>query len=303
MQVLMPRIDVTEVLEARELEARLTIEMRTDELADAIETSQFSVSRADGSLLEIRSYRPRAHGNEPLPALLFIHGGSFITGGLRTEDTRCEFYAAAVGCCVVAVDYRLAPEHPFPEGLDDCQTALTFLRDHATQLCIDVERIAVGGLSAGGALASGVATRCAHDGHPELVLQLLLFPVLDAALRTASAQHSHDTAVLTTKSLRDMWRLYLGPEWSPLQPIYPAHSSPAHEADFELTPPTFLCSAGLDPLRDEIIEHAQRLMRAGVPVDLRLYARGFHSFDSYHFTRLGRSALNEQVEALRAAFS
>jgi acetyl esterase/lipase len=204
---------------------------------------------------------------------------------------------------VFAVDYRLAPENPFPAGLDDCLTALTYLRDRSAELGIDNGRVAIGGLSAGGALASGTAIRSSGDGRPALVLQMLLFPVLDAGLTTHTARNYSDTPVLTNDTLRDMWRLYLGPGWRPGQPSYPIHSSPAHEPDPSLSPPTYLCTAGYDPLRDEAIEHARRLMRAEVQVDLRQYARGFHSFDSFHSTRLGQAAIRDQVEALRAAFT
>jgi acetyl esterase len=303
MQVLMPRIDIAEVAQARATEAALVANMRLSDHRPDVETTDAVVPRSDGTHLAVRAYRPRTRRRGPLPMLLFIHGGSFVTGDLNTEDTRCEIYAAEAECIVFAVDYRLAPENPFPAGLDDCLTALVHLRDQSDGLGIDNGRVAIGGLSAGGALASGTAIRSSGDGRPALVLQMLLFPVLDAGLTTHTARHYSDTPVLTHQTLRDMWRLYLGPRWSPGQASYPIHSSPAHEPDVSLSPPTYLCTAGYDPLRDEALEHAQRLMRAEVPVDLRQYARGFHSFDSFHATRLGKAAIRGQVEALRAAFS
>ncbi|WP_190851964.1 alpha/beta hydrolase [Actinomadura sp. RB99] len=303
MQVLMPRIDIAEVEQARATEAMLVANMRSSDRRHEVETTDSVVPRPDGTHLAVRGYRPRTRRRGPLPMLLFIHGGSFVTGDLETEDARCEIYAAEAECVVFAVDYRLAPENPFPAGLDDCSTALAHLRDRADEFGIDNGRVAIGGLSAGGALASGTALRCGGDGRPALVLQMLLFPVLDAGLTTHTARHYSDTPVLTHETLRDMWRLYLGPEWRPGQASYPVHSSPAHEPDLSLSPPTYLCTAGHDPLRDEALEHAQRLMRAEVQVDLRVYARGFHSFDSFHATRLGRSAIRDQVEALRAAFA
>ncbi len=303
LQVLMPRIDIAEVAHARKTEAALIANMRLPDHRHGVETTDSTVARPDGTHLTIRGYRPSTRRRGPLPMLLFIHGGSFVTGGLNTEDTRCEIYAAEAECVVFAVDYRLAPEDPFPAGLDDCVTALAHLRDQSKAFDIDNSRVAVGGLSAGGALASGTAIRSSEDGHPALALQMLLFPVLDARLTTHTARHCCDTPVLTSDTLRDMWRMYLGPRWSPGQASYPIHSSPAHEPDLSLSPPTYLCTAGNDPLRDEALEHAQRLMRAGVQVDLRLYARGFHSFDSFHSTRLGQDAIRDQVEALRAAFT
>jgi acetyl esterase len=303
MQVLTPRINIAEVAQARATEAALVANMRSSDRHHDVQTTDSVVLRPDGTHLAVRGYRPRTRRRGPLPMLLFIHGGSFVTGGLDTEDSRCEIYAAEAECIVFAVDYRLAPENPFPAGLDDCLTALAHLRDQADELGIDNGRVAIGGLSAGAALASGTAIRCSGDGRPALVVQMLLFPVLDASLSTRTARHYSDTPVLTRDTLRDMWRLYLGPQWSPEQASYPIHSSPAHEPDLSLSPPTYLCTAGHDPLRDEALEHAQRLMRAEIQVDLRHYARGFHSFDSFHATRLGRAAIRDQVEALRAAFS
>lgn len=303
MQVLMPQIDIAAVAEARAIEAALTENVPSSSRRLDVDIEDSAVPRPDGTQLGVRIYRPRTRRRGPLPMLLFVHGGSFVTGGLNTEDVRCEIYAADAGCVVVAVDYRLAPENPFPAGLDDCVGALAYLRDQSEELGIDTRRIAVGGLSAGGALASGTAIRSNDNDHPALVLQMLLFPVLDASLTTYSARHYSDTPILTSRTLQDMWRLYLGSVWSPGQASYPLHSSPAHEPDLSLSPPTFLCTAGYDPLRDEAVEHAQRLMRADVQVDLRQYARGFHSFDSYHSTRLGQAAIRDQMEALRAAFA
>lgn len=303
MQVLAPRINIAEVEQARAVEEALAADMRSSERRSDVEATDSTVPGPDGGDIAVRSYRPVTRRRGPLPMLLFIHGGSFMSGGLHTEDTRCEIYAAGAQCVVVAVDYRLAPENPYPAGLDDCLAALAYVRDQAKQLGIDNGRVAVGGLSAGGALATGTAIRSSGDGRPALALQLLLFPVLDASLTTYTAQRYSDTPVLSSSTLRDMWRLYLGSRWSLGQESYPLHSSPAHEPDLSLSPPTYLCTAFSDPLRDEALEHAQRLMQAGVQVDLRLYARGFHSFDSYHSTRLGQAAIRDQIDALRAAFA
>ncbi len=302
MQVLMPRIDIAQVEQTRAIEEALAADIRPADGRQDVATTDSAVPRLDGTLLKVRVYRPRARRRGPLPMLLFIHGGSFMSGGLHTEDTRCETYAAEAKCIVAALEYRLAPEHPFPAALEDCCTALSYFRDQSDTFGIDDLRVAVGGLSAGGALASGTAICLSTDSHPALALQMLLFPVLDASLTTCTAQNYSDTPVLTSSTLRDMWRMYLGPRWSAGQASYPIHSSPAHEPNLSLSPSTYICTAGYDPLRDEAVEQAQRLMRAGVPVDLRQYARGFHSFDSYHATQLGQAAVRDQIDALRAAF-
>jgi acetyl esterase len=303
MQVLMPWIDIADVDEARTIERALAAEMRSNGGAGDVDTAELSCLRPDGSELRLRSYRPRATRRSELPMLLFIHGGSFVTGGLHTEDTRCERYAAGAECVVFAVDYRLAPEHRFPAGLDDCVLALGWLRDHGQDLGVDGSRVAVGGLSAGAALAAGTALRCQESDHPPLVLQMLLFPVLDASVSTRSAKQFTDTPVVTSQTIRDMWRLYLGPEWRPGAPDYPRHSSPSHERDLSNSAPTYICTAGNDPLRDEALAYAHRLLEADVSVDLHHYARGFHSFDSFDTTRIGHAALRDQLDALRSAFA
>lgn len=304
MQVLMPRIDIAQVAQARAMEEAMVSDRRSEADAQAVETAELSCPRPDGTVLALRSYRPRFRVQGRLPVVLFVHGGSFVTGGLHSEDARCARYAAGAGCVVVALDYRLAPEHPFPAAVEDCVRAASWLRAHARDLGADGARFAVGGLSAGGALAAEVARRAAErDEGPPLVLQMLLFPVLDASVTTRSARLLTGTPVLTSQALHDMWRLYLGPGWRPGAAAYPRGSSPAHETDLSGAPATFICTAGQDPLRDEAVAYARRLIAADVPVDLRCYARGFHSFDSYATTRMGQVALRDQLDALRAAFA
>lgn len=326
LATLIPLLDLRDVDEARRVEHTVVAEMRRGTPVEVIE--RHSASRSDGSELAMALHRPTAARGATwprsaltgagLPVLVFLHGGSFVTGGLHTEEERCQQYADAVGCAVLTVDYRLAPEHPYPAGLDDCSLALDWLAAHAEELDLDLTRVAIGGLSAGGALAAGVALRWRdaqrEDPHRErrrveLVLQLLLHPVLDGTLRTGSATAFEDTPIITAQHLRTCWAMYLGVDpaddsgrqAAAVKPSA-AYASPGRVRDLAGLPPVYLSAAEFDPLRDEALDLAVRLLDAGIPVELHHYARAFHSFDSFNATRMGSAALATQVEALCAAF-
>jgi acetyl esterase/lipase len=299
MRVLLPNLDIADIDAARVIERQLIHEMHARTPVRDVVIEDAVWQRGDGGPLPVRTYRP--HGARPaaLPAMLFLHGGSFVTGGLHTEHERCASYAEDAACVVVSVDYRLAPEHPFPANLDDCMSALNQLDDQAEELGVDRTRLAVGGLSSGGTLAAGVAQRARNEGGPDLVLQMLLFPVLDAACDSNSMALFDDVPVLNSRTVQTMWQLYLAGD----DHVPPRYASPAAEEDLSGLPPTYLCVAELDPLRDEAVEYGQRLLEAGVAVDLRLFARTFHAFDSFTATRLAQAAHEDQVAALRAAFT
>jgi acetyl esterase len=248
----------------------------------------------------VRIISPADRSTDKSRILLDLHGGGFeLDSGSLTENVPI---AALTGIPVVAVRYRLAPEHPFPAGLDDCWLALTWIAEHAADLGVDPRRLAVGGLSAGGALAAGLAQRVRDGGGPPLVLQLLLFPVLDAAVGNTSNRLFTDTPVLDSRTVEVMWSLYLGERWrrggNP-----PRYASPAHASDLRDLPAAHICAAEFDPLRDEAVIYAQRLLEHEVSVNLRLYARAFHSFDSFAAARLAGTARRDQMDALKAAFS
>lgn len=304
LQVLIPEIDIADIDKARAIEHDIAVEMRRGPVRGDVEVDDDACARADGSEFGLRVYRPRRTARRSLPALLFLHGGSFAMGGLHTEDARCEDYAAQADCLVVSADYRLAPEHPFPAGFEDACASLEWIDRHADRLGVDRARLAVGGLSAGGALAAGAAAHARDTGGPMIVLQLLLFPVLDAAVATRSVREFVDTPILTGGGVAKMWELYLGRrhDGAAPRPPVPEYASPAHLENLPGLPSTFLCTAEFDPLRDEALVFAQRLLHADVPVELRHYARAFHSFDSFRATRLATGARRDQVAALRSAF-
>lgn len=324
LATLIPLIDLHDVEQARRIERTVVEEVRRGSHPGPVE--QHSAPRPDGTGVALALRRPRpssprdpgAVPRSPLPVLVFLHGGSFVTGGLHTEEERCGYYADAVGCAVLSVDYRLAPEHPYPAGLDDCGWVLDWLVDNAVGLGLDPGRVAVGGLSAGGALAAGAALRwrdarrtATGEETPalHLVLQLLLHPVLDGTLDTASVRAFEDTPIITGQHLRDCWAMYLGVGLGDEEALRTAvrapsarYASPGRVDDLAGLPPVFLSTAEFDPLRDEALSFAVGLLAAGIPVELHHYARAFHSFDSFSATRMGRTALAAHVDALRAAF-
>jgi acetyl esterase len=242
----------------------------------------------------VRIYRPRVDGNRP--ALVYFHGGAFVLGEVGLFDDTCAAYAEHADLVVVSVDYRLAPEHPFPAGLEDCYAALEWTAANCDDITVDPAAIAVGGLSAGGGLAAAVALMARdHDG-PAIAFQLLLNPVLDDRLETVSVTAFTDTPLWNSNDVAIMWDLYLGPERRHVSP----YAAPARATDLAGLPPAYLQTCELDPLRDEGIVYAQRMLQAGVPVELHNIAGAFHGFDAFP-TAISRAATAEQRAVLRRA--
>lgn len=225
--------------------------------------------------------------------LVFFHGGGFVFGGLDSHDGACRVLAERSGARVLAVDYRLAPEHPFPAAYDDAVAAYRWVVEHADELEADASRLAVGGDSAGGNLAAGVAIEAARQGWP-LALQVLVYPATDAQRETASAELFAEGFYLTTAFMdlanasyvRDHGR---DPRVSPAYADLPTGLAPAYVA-----------TAGFDPLRDEGEAYAQRLAQAGVPVELRRFGDQIHGFlNVVGVGRTARAATAEVADALR----
>ena len=291
--VLMPELDFSDVVAARELELLLSHQGRNP--LPGVITEDLDIPRRGGNgSIAVRIYRPQASGH--LPAILYIHGGGFVLGGLATEEDRCEFYARDAECVVVALDYRLAPEHPFPAAFEDCVDVLTWMHAEARRLRIDPRRLVVGGNSAGGALAAALALESRAAEMPSILHQLLVNPVLDHRSDTPSMNAFTTTPAWTRDANALMWELYLdGTEPD-------ARAAPALAEDLSGAPRASIWIAEYDPLRDEGYAYAARLMRAGVSVGLIQYPGTIHGFDSYRMTKIGQRALGDQVAALRGAF-
>ena len=225
-----------------------------------------------GSDLKLRIYTPKGQG--PFPLIVFFHGSGFVICSLETHDTMCRHLCAGAGAVVVSVDYRLAPEHKFPAGADDCLAATRWAGAHARELNADPARIALAGDSAGGNLAAVIALRVRDQGGPALCAQLLIYPVTDAATDTPSYQQNAEGYGLTRNGMIWFWNHYLDSQADAANP----YASPLRAPDLSGLPPAFVLTAEYDPLRDEGEQYASRLIAGGVPTKLTRYDGMNHGF-------------------------
>jgi len=248
----------------------------------------------------IRIYQPRAAAPGPRPCVLEIHGGGFLFGNIEMMDPWCQNVASVLGAVVVSVEYRLAPEDPFPAGLEDCYTALKWTAENAAQLGIDSRRIAVAGQSAGGGLAAATALVARDRGGPSLCFQLLEIPELDDRLDTPSMLAFQDTPLWNRPNAVWSWKHYLGPDHRG----EPSHyAAPARAKDLAGLPPAYVSTMEFDPLRDEGILYALRMLQAGVPVELHSYPGTFHGSAMVANAAVSQRNAREIVDTLRRALA
>jgi acetyl esterase len=241
----------------------------------------------------VRIYRPRlAQG-----AIVWFHGGGFVMGDLETEHPWAVRVAAGSGAAVISVGYRRAPEQRFPAALDDSYAALTWTAQHAAQLGIDPERIAVGGHAAGAGLAAAVALRARDQQGPRIRFQLLNQPELDDRQETWSARTFTDTPFMTRDKVTASWRHYLGS--GPASP----YAAPARADDLSGLPPACITSAEFDPNRDEAIGYALRLLAAGVSVELHQWPGTFHGSQAILSAQVSQRQIDELGATLRRALA
>jgi acetyl esterase len=245
-----------------------------ESLGGAPEEVASAVDIAAGPL-RLRAYRPRGAGPDRLlGGVLYLHGGGWVTCDLDTHDRLCRSLANRSGAAVVAVDYRRAPEHPFPAAVDDGLEALAWLRAHAAEVGVDPARLAVAGDSAGGNLAAVIARRDREaGGAPPLLLQVLIVPITDGAMDSPSYAENAQGFYLTRAGMGWYWGHYL----AGADPLHP-DASPLRAADLGGLPPALVLTAEYDPLRDEGEAYAERLRAAGVAVDCRRRAGMVHGY-------------------------
>jgi acetyl esterase len=241
--------------------------------------------------IPLRSYTPPGTGDARLPVLVFFHGGGFVIGNLDTHDGLCRVLCRESGARVIAVDYRLAPEHKFPAAVDDAYAALCWIAANADRLGVDSKRIAIGGDSAGAALATVAARIAKEKGGPELALQLLMFPPTDLAADTASRRNWADGYFLDRLTIKWFFDNYL-PQGTDL---HDPRLSPLHAADIRGMAPVYLLTAAYDPLHDEGLAYATKLRESGVAVTVADYPNLVHDFIYLD------AVLPQAREALRAA--
>ena len=243
--------------------------------------------------IAVRAYRPVS--GEVLPALVYFHGGGWTIGDLDTHDVLCRQLANGARCAVFSVDYRLAPEAPFPAAVDDCLAATRHVFSNAEKLKVNPGQVAVGGDSAGGNLAAVVAL---HRQRP-LAFQLLIYPATDQRCNTDSHRRNGEGYLLTREAIEFFRRCYL-PEkehWADWR------ASPLLAASHAGLPPAFVITAGYDPLRDEGRQYAERLAQAGVEVAYRDYSDMVHGFVLFGgVLDTANTAVADCCAALRGAF-
>jgi acetyl esterase len=224
----------------------------------------------DGGAVPVRWYRPE--GAAPLPVVIYFHGGGWVVGNLDSHDTITAELAARTGALVVAVDYRLAPEHPYPAAFHDGRAVLHHVTDPGKVPGADPTRIVVAGDSAGGNLAAALSLWARDSGGPPLRGQALIYPVLDPDLTHPSCRTNANAPLLTTAGMRWFWQAYLGGALS----TDDSYAAPARSRNLTDLPPAFITTADHDPLSDEGHVYARRLREAGVGVEHRAAARLVH---------------------------
>jgi acetyl esterase len=239
--------------------------------------------------IPVRVYRPYGV-DSPAPGVVYAHGGGFMVGNLDSHDPTCRILAVVSGCVVVAVDYRLAPEHLFPAAVDDMMAAYRWVLAHGGELGIDPTRLAVMGDSAGGNLAAVMAIEARDAGDVAPKLQCLVYPLTDSTLAAPSYQTFAEGFGLTLAAIIDLRDAYLGEQGDREDP----RASPLLAADHTGLPPALVVTGGFDPLRDDGLAYADTLRSAGVEVDSWCFDDFTHAFFSYLVVPDARAA-TEQI--------
>ncbi|MBA4794734.1 MAG: alpha/beta hydrolase [Phenylobacterium sp.] len=253
----------------------------------------------DAPEVEVLVYRPKA-ATGPLPAILHIHGGGYVAGTAADNEAVHRPLAADLACVIVSVEYRLAPETPFPGPVEDCYAALAWIGRNAAELGVDATRLGVMGESAGGGLAAALALLARDRGEHALAFQHLIYPMIDD--RTCAAAEPHPYAgefVWTPQANRFGWRSLLGQE--PGGEGVSPYAAAARAERLEGLPPAFIATGSLDLFLEEDLAYAQRLLRAGVPVELHVYPGAFHGFQWAAEAEVSQTAARDSRAALARA--
>ena len=245
------------------------------ELSDAVERQDYVVAGPEGAPeVTVRVHRPKGVEGA-LPAIYWMHGGGYVLGSYEMDDLRFDKWCPLLGCVGVSVEYRLAPETPYPGPLEDCYAGLRWVHENAEMLGIDRSRLGIGGASAGAGLAAGLALLARDRGEVPLAFQLLIYPMIDDRLTSVSS--GWEVPIWPPASNRQGWKAYLGELSGGDVPGYAAAS---RAEDVSGLPQALIVVGALDGFLDEDVEYAQRLNHAGVPCELHVFPGGPHGFDA-----------------------
>ena len=273
---------------------RESLNQRRRDEAQALDVTGVSIEDVTADTVPVRIYRA---GTSPAPAVIYCHSGAFVLGNLDVDHRQCVELSRRGQCTVISVDYRLAPEHPCPAALDDATTVLQWVADNEAELDVDTSRLAVAGSSAGGALAARLVQRAAGHSVSRALFLLLHQPVLDDR-STPSKDEFDSTPGLDACAVTAMWQHYLA--GAPAS----ADAAPARTTELHGLPRTLITCSELDPLRDEAVEYARRLMAAGVPTELHVFPGTCHGFDAFvPDWEMSQQLYEMQGAALRRAFA
>ncbi|PEV91902.1 lipase [Bacillus thuringiensis] len=251
------------------------------EKSELVNMTKRMIPGAAGEML-VKIYEPveKNKNLDKLPATLWIHGGGYVMGHPDMDDVLCERFVQTAECVVVSVDYRLAPEHPYPAAIEDCYAGLVWMTNEADSLGIDVNRVAIAGASGGGGLTAALALMARDKGGPSIIFQMPLYPMLDSHNITPSSYEIiEDNATWNRSNNLTAWNMYLGKKNDTNEPS--PYAVPSRADNLAGLPPTYTCVGQLDLFRDEIIEYVTRLAQAGVDVEFHLYPGCFHCFEVF----------------------
>ena len=294
-----PSVDTSDVFKARrqinKINEMLSQYANERPARDTVQEIDLQIpSKFDGHTIKIRIYKPNNAPNNS-PVYLNFHGGGFILGSLDSDHARTLEISHQCNIIGVTVDYRLAPEHPYPSALQDCYSALLWLSDKASNLDIDSTKIIVGGPSAGGNLAAAVSLFSRDNNGPSILYQILNYPVLDETTSTVSMKNSDDTYIITTQNVIDMWQYYLGCPTDEVE----YYAAPLRAHDLSNLPPAYIMTCEHDPLRDEAIIYALNLMNSGIPVELHNYPGTVHGFDYIVPSNISNAAIKYEISIIK----
>jgi acetyl esterase len=292
----LPRLEELSVADARkQVERRIAVNLPTLPVASVLNRS----IPGTGGSLPLRIYTP--NGNGPFPLIVFFHGSGFVLCSLDTHDGVCRNLCSAAECVVVSVDYRLAPEHKFPAGPEDCYTATKWAAEHAREFSADPRRLVIAGDSAGGNMVAVTALMIRDKGGPALRGQLMFYPVTDYfnSGHLSYAENAEGYG-LTAAGMRWFWGHYLNSESEAENPF----ASPLRAKDLGGLPPALIITAEYDVLRDEGERYGARLVETGVPAKVSRYDGMNHGFfHMYGIVDKAKQALEESVTWLKERFS
>ncbi len=247
----------------------------------------------------VRIYQP-VDRPATLPGLFWIHGGGYVLGDIEGDDALLQKWTKSLNCVIVAVDYRLAPEHTFPAPMEDCYAGLKWFSQNAASLGVNPKRVAIGGASAGGGLTAGLALLVRDRGEIDVCFQLPIYPMIDDRNITPASHAVTEPRVWHRKANLVGWQAYLGRE--PGGEDVSPYAAATRATDLAGLPPAFIPVGQLDLFLDEDIEYAQRLMQAGVPTELNVYAGAFHGFDIFNpAAEVSQRFLRDVESALKRA--